>query len=96
MPRDTPFGDDEEDEDEHEAYAEALREGRFRLPSVLPRTAGDDEENPDDVPEGMMAMGERLVHASQIEESVIRNASGWEELGEGEASEVLGKQEPGD
>lgn len=95
MPRDTPFGEDEEDEDEHEAYAEALREGRFRLPSVVPRTAGEDDI-PFDEPEGMMAMGERLVHASQIEESVIRNAAGWEELDEGEASEVLGRQEPGD
>lgn len=96
MPRDTPFDNDEEDEDEHEAYAEALREGRFRLPSVVPRAPGEDEDNPFDEPEGMMAMGERLVHSSQIEESVIRNAAGWEEMGEGESSEVLGRQEPGD
>ncbi|GMK55372.1 hypothetical protein CspeluHIS016_0204280 [Cutaneotrichosporon spelunceum] len=96
MPRDTPFDNDEEDEEEHEAFAEALRDGRFRLPSVAPRTQDDEDENPFDEPEGMMALGERLVHVSQIEESVIRNAAGWEEMGEGESSDVLGPQEPGD
>ncbi|BEJ16117.1 hypothetical protein CspHIS471_0507220 [Cutaneotrichosporon sp. HIS471] len=95
MPRDTPFDNDEEDEEEHEAFAEALRDGRFRLPSVAPRTQDEEDENPFDEPEGMMALGERLVHASQIEESVIRNAAGWEEMGEGETSDVLGPQEPG-
>ncbi len=96
MPRDTPFDNDEEDEEEHEAFAEALRDGRFRLPSVAPRAQDDEDDNPFDEPEGMMALGERLIHASQIEEGVYRNAAGWEEMGEGEASDVLGPQEPGD
>lgn len=39
MPRDTPFDQDEEDEEAHQAYLEALREGRVRLPSVS-RPAG--------------------------------------------------------
>ncbi|CAK9781224.1 hypothetical protein CC85DRAFT_289063 [Cutaneotrichosporon oleaginosum] len=96
MPRDTPFDNDEEDEEEHEAFAEALRDGRFRLPSVAPREQDDEDDNPFDEPEGMMALGERLVHASQIEEGVYRNAAGWEEMGEGEESDVLGRQEPGE
>lgn len=97
IPRDTPFDEDEEDEDEHEAYAAALREGRLRLPSVMEREDyDDDEENPDDMPETMMAIGERLVRASQIEENVIRSVGGWEERGEGEESAVLGREEPGE
>jgi hypothetical protein len=96
IPRDTPFGDDEEDEDEHEAYAEALRAGRYRLPSVAPREEEEEEENPFDEPEGMMAIGERLVRASQIEEGVVRSHGGWEERGEGEDSAVFGREEPGD
>lgn len=41
MPRDTPFGEDDEDEEAHEEYTTALREGRLRLPSVS-RPAGAD------------------------------------------------------
>ncbi|TXT09037.1 hypothetical protein VHUM_02511 [Vanrija humicola] len=97
IPRDTPFDEDEEDEDEHEAYAAALREGRLRLPSVMEREDyDDDEENPDDMPETMLAIGERLVRASEIEENVIRSVGGWEERGEGEESAVLGREEPGE
>lgn len=96
IPRDTPFGDDEEDEDEHEAYAEALREGRFRLPSVAQRDDDDEDDNPMDEPEGMMAIGERLVRASEIEEGVVRTAGGWQERAEGEESAVFGREEPGD
>ncbi|GFZ43638.1 hypothetical protein JCM24511_01358 [Saitozyma sp. JCM 24511] len=41
IPGDTPFGEDDEDEEAHQAYTEALREGRLRLPSVS-RPAGPD------------------------------------------------------
>lgn len=41
MPRDTPFGEDDEDEEAHEEYTTALREGRLRLPSVS-RPAGPE------------------------------------------------------
>ena len=41
MPRDTPFGEDDEDEEAHTEYTEALREGRLRLPS-LSRPAGPE------------------------------------------------------
>jgi hypothetical protein len=41
LPRDTPFEDDEEDEEAHEQYTAALREGRYRLPSVS-RPAGPE------------------------------------------------------
>ena len=34
LPPDTPFGEDDEDEEAHEEYTAALREGRLRLPSV--------------------------------------------------------------
>jgi hypothetical protein len=97
IPRDTPFDEDEEDDDAHEQYTAALREGRLRLPSVAPRMADEDEEdNPLDEPEGMMAIGERLVRASEIEEAVVRTHGGWEERGEGEDSAVFGREEPGD
>lgn len=85
--RDTPF--DEEDEEEHEAFDLALREGRYRLPSVMER----EEEEIVDVPEGIEAIGERLLHSSEIEEGVIRYSGGWEDEGE---SVVLGREEPGD
>jgi hypothetical protein len=68
----------------------------MRLPSVAPREEDEDDENPEDQPEGMMAIGERLVRASEIEEGVIRNAGGWEERVEGEESAVFGREEPGD
>lgn len=42
IPRDTPFGEDDEDEETHEEYTNALREGRLRLPSVS-RPAGTPE-----------------------------------------------------
>lgn len=41
MPGDTPFGEDDEDEEAHEEYTAALREGRLRLPSVS-RPAGPE------------------------------------------------------
>jgi hypothetical protein len=41
MPNDTPFGEDDEDEEAHEEYTAALREGRLRLPSVS-RPAGPE------------------------------------------------------
>lgn len=43
MARDTPFGEDDEDEQAHEEYTAALREGRLRLPSVS-RPAGPELE----------------------------------------------------
>ena len=46
MPGDTAFGEDDEDEDEHEAYMAALREGRLRLPSVS-RPAGPELDPPE-------------------------------------------------
>lgn len=41
LARDTPFGEDDEDEEAHEEYTTALREGRLRLPSVS-RPAGPE------------------------------------------------------
>ena len=101
MPGDTPFGDDDEDEQAHEAYTTALREGRARLPSVMgDRASGgrdeDDDEGLDDVPDDIMDMSERLVRSSEIEEGIVRVMGGWEERVEGEESAVMGKEEPGD
>lgn len=104
---------DEEDEEAHERYTAALREGRVRLPSVSRPAGGadmgkserrnlkrriDEEEDEfmDDEPEGMEKLGERLVHASQMEESVVRVTGGWEERAVGESSEVLGREEAGE
>jgi len=104
IPSNTPFGDDEEDEEAHEAYTEALREGRLRLPSVsnpdgeeergVRRRYDDDEFNVDDVPDGMMRIGERLVRSSEIEEGVNRVQGGWEERADGEESAVMGREDP--
>lgn len=47
MSRDTPFGDEDEDEEAHEEYTSALREGRLRLPSVS-RPAGTPGLDEDD------------------------------------------------
>ena len=107
----TPFGeDDEADEEEHEAYTKALREGRARLPSVT-RPAGseskserkkrrreleEEEYDLDDAPDSIREVGERLVRSSQIEEGVVRLAGGWEERAPGEDSAVMGREEPGD
>lgn len=109
MARDTPFGDDEEDEEEHEAYEAALREGRLRLPSVTRpaseelqkrkkrhRDLAEEEEDDEDIPDSMRRIGERLVRSSEIEEGVLRIQAGWEERLAGEESAVLGKEEPGD
>lgn len=113
IPSNTPFGDDEEDEEAHEAYTEALREGRLRLPSVS-RPDGtpapdeeergvrrrrysevdDDEGNVDDIPDGMMRIGERLVRSSQMEDGVNRIQGGWEERADGEESAVMGREDP--
>lgn len=93
-PADTPYDLDEEDEEAHEEYTQALREGRLRLPSVAPREDEDEDENPDDVPDGIEKMGERMMLTSIIEEGVVRNYGGWEERAEGEDSDVLGRQEP--
>jgi hypothetical protein len=118
MRGETPFGDDEEDEEAHEAYTEALREGRLRLPSITrpdgtpapgeddsgrrsvrQRTSyfdneDEDEGNVDDVPDGMMRIGERLVRSSEIEEGVNRVQGGWEERADGEESAVMGREDP--
>ncbi|KAL7424798.1 hypothetical protein Q5752_000482 [Cryptotrichosporon argae] len=94
LPRDTPF--DDEDDELHEAYEAALREGRRRLPSVGPRDDAADDDVMMDLPEGMREIGQRLVRSSQIEEGVIRSLGGWEEREAGEESAVLGKEEPGD
>lgn len=122
IPAGTPFGDgdDEEDEEAHEAYTEALREGRLRLPSVTrpsgtpapgeeeggdgersvrrrrydDRTLDGDGDNVDDIPDGMMRIGERLVRSSQIEAGVNRVQGGWEERVDGEESAVLGREDP--
>jgi hypothetical protein len=114
IPSNTPFGDDEEDEEAHEAYTEALREGRLRLPSVSrpDGTPGsgedddvrgvrrrryseiDDDDNVDDIPDGMMRIGERLVRSSQMEEGVNRIQGGWEERADGEESAVMGREDP--
>jgi hypothetical protein len=75
----TPFYD-EEDEDAHEAYESALREGRMRLPSVGLGEV-EDEDDDEDVPEGMESLGKRLVRSSQIEEGVVRVKGGWEDGG---------------
>lgn len=93
-PADTPFDLDEEDEDAHEEYTQALREGRLRLPSVAPREDDDDDDNPDDIPEGIEKMGERMMQSSIIEEGVVRNYGGWQERAVGEDSEVLGREDP--
>lgn len=102
IPGDTPFDEDEDDQEAHDAYEEALRVGRLRLPSV----AGDrvDYGGRDDgygvgygdEPEGMDVMSQRLVRSSEIEEGVVRVQGGWEERGDGEVSEVMGREEPGD
>lgn len=100
---------DEEDEEAHERYTAALREGRVRLPSVsrpaggadmgkserrsLKRRIEEEEDGDDDEPEGMERLGERLVKASEMEEGVIRVVGGWEERGVGETSEVMGREE---
>jgi hypothetical protein len=108
IPSNTPFGDDEEDEEAHEAYTEALREGRLRLPSVSNPDGEDEEErgvrrrryteegdeNVDDIPDGMMRIGERLVRSSEIEEGVNRVQGGWEERADGEESAVMGREDP--
>ena len=108
IPSNTPFGDDEEDEEAHEAYTEALREGRFRLPSVSNpdgegeeergvrrrRYSEDEDGNVDDIPDGMMRIGERLVRSSEIEEGVNRVQGGWEERADGEESAVMGREDP--
>lgn len=112
LPSDTPFGEDEEDEEEHEAYEVALREGRMRLPSVsrpagveenrAPRRSvsrqrdGEDDDDLDDIPETLEAMSQRLVRSSEIEEGITRVQGGWEERMAGEESAVLGREEPGD
>jgi len=98
MPRDTPFGEDDEDEEAHEEYTTALREGRARLPSVSGRDGGneDEDEGMDDVPDSIMEMSERLVRSSEIEEGIVRVLGGWEERADGEESAVMGKEEPGD
>ncbi|WVQ85095.1 hypothetical protein IAT38_007259 [Cryptococcus sp. DSM 104549] len=103
--RDTPFDGDEEDEEAHEAYEEALRVGRLRLPSVRPG-GGEGGENDgrgqydweaeEDVPESVVEIGERLVRNSEIEKGVVRVQGGWEERGEGEESAVMGREEPGE
>jgi len=97
IPRDTPFGEDDEDEEAHEEYTAALREGRARLPSVG-RARGDQDEDDgmDDIPDSIMDMSERLVRSSEIEEGIVRVMGGWEERAEGEESAVMGKEEPGD
>ncbi|KAK4685494.1 hypothetical protein P7C73_g4657, partial [Tremellales sp. Uapishka_1] len=86
---------DEEDEEAHEEYEEALREGRRRLPSVMVGEE-DDVEMDDDEPDGMRKIGERLVRSSQLEEGVVRVSAGWEEREEGEESAVMGREEPGE
>ena len=103
MPRDTPFGEDDEDEEAHEAYIQALREGRARLPSVVgvggrrqDDQDGDGDGDEDDVPDGIMEMSDRLVRSSEIEEGIVRVIGGWEERAEGEESAVMGKEQPGD
>ena len=99
MPGDTPFGDDDEDEQAHEAYTTALKEGRARLPSVGGDRAGsrmDEGDEDEDVPDDIMDMSERLVRSSEIEEGIVRVMGGWEERVEGEESAVMGKEEPGD
>ncbi|WVQ77079.1 hypothetical protein IAR50_006762 [Cryptococcus sp. DSM 104548] len=108
MPRDTPFDEDEEDEEAHEEYLNALREGRSRLPSVFHpsgekskgkgkrRRDEDEDEDEDDVPESLQDIGARLVRNSQIEEGVVRVQGGWEERSAGEESAVIGREEPGE
>lgn len=108
MPRDTPFDEDEEDEEEHEIYLSALAEGRQRLPSVFhPAGEGggrgrgrgrgrEEEEGEEDIPESVVDIGERLVRNSEIEQGVVRVQGGWEERGDGEESAVMGREEPGD
>ncbi|OXC67961.1 hypothetical protein AYX13_03414 [Cryptococcus neoformans] len=108
MPRDTPFDEDEEDEEEHEIYLSALAEGRQRLPSVFhPAGEGggrgrgrgrgrEEEEEEEDIPESVVDIGERLVRNSEIEQGVVRVQGGWEERGDGEESAVMGREEPGD
>ena len=93
-----PFEDDEDDEEAHEAYEAAVRDGRARLPSVVREGDGEDgdEGAPDDVPESLMDMSQRLVRSSEIEEGIVRVQGGWEERAEGEESAVMGKEEPGD
>lgn len=54
----------------------------------------DDDENVDDIPDGMMRIGERLVRSSQIEQGVNRVQAGWEERVDGEESAVMGREEP--
>ncbi|ODN77894.1 hypothetical protein L202_05001 [Cryptococcus amylolentus CBS 6039] len=108
MPRDTPFDEDEEDEEAHEEYLNALRDGRSRLPSVF-RPSGEtkkgkgkrrrdeeDEDDEDDVPESLENIGARLVRNSEIEEGVVRVQGGWEERSAGEESAVIGREEPGE
>lgn len=121
MRHETPI-DDEEDEEAHEAYTEALREGRLRLPSISRpdgtpapgeeddgssrsvrrrrfdsaslRGEEDEDGNVEDIPDGMMRIGERLVRSSQIEEGVNRVQGGWEERADGEESAVMGREDP--
>lgn len=54
----------------------------------------DDEGNVDDIPDGMMRIGERLVRSSQMEEGVNRIQGGWEERADGEESAVMGREDP--
>ena len=99
MPRDTPFGEDDEDEEAHEAFTEAVKSGRARLPSVALRDGEErdvEEGDEDDVPESILDMSQRLVRSSVIEEGIVRVQGGWEERAEGEESAVMGKEESGD
>ena len=55
---------------------------------------GGDGDNVDDIPDGMMSIGQRLVRSSEIEAGVNRVQGGWEERVEGEESAVLGREDP--
>ena len=107
LPSDTPFDQDEEDELAHQAYLDALRDGRVRLPSVSRPAATDlsknerrsakrqleQDDDDDDEPEGMESFGERLVRNSEMEERVVRVHGGWEEREADETSAVMGPDE---
>jgi hypothetical protein len=54
----------------------------------------DEDGDVDDIPDGMMRIGERLVRSSEIEEGVNRVQGGWEERADGEESAVMGREDP--
>ncbi|WVN85168.1 uncharacterized protein L203_100313 [Cryptococcus depauperatus CBS 7841] len=106
MPRDTPFDEDEEDEEAHIDYLSALSLGWPNLPGTT-HPAGSQprhrqrsdsvilEEEEEDMPESIVGMSERLMRNSEIEKGVVRVQGGWEERGEGEDSAVMGNEESG-